>query len=98
MIKHNGHTMEKKKEILKKNLEIPVEKWNGYEAELNGKKVIFNPTHTNYPKFFIIDGIEFYGEGVNEFNYKLESLLTQKKEKEEDVKINELHKLLFGGD
>lgn len=89
--------MENKNEILKKILEIPLEKWNGYGAELNGKKVIFNPTHTNYPKFFTIDGVDFYGDGVNEFRYKLDDFQKLKKEKEEEIKINELHKSLCGG-
>lgn len=86
----------KKEEILKKILEIPLEKWNGYETELNGKKVIFNPTHSNHAKFFEIDGIEFYGDGVNEFKYKLEDFNKQKNEKEEAIKIDELYKTLCG--
>lgn len=83
--------MDKNQEIINKILEIPLDKWNGYETELNGKKVIYHPTHSNYNKFFTIDGVELYGEGVNEFGGRLREFRHQEEQKERAEALEGLH-------
>lgn len=89
--------MEKQKEIVTKILNVPIKKWNGYVTEISGVKIIFNPTHSNLPKFFEINGIKFFDERINEFRYKLEDYSNAQKQKTEQVKVDEIYNSLCAG-
>lgn len=80
-----------KDEIIKKILDIPLEKWNGYEAELNGRKIIYRVTSVEYRNFFKIDGIEFFGDEVDKFGNTLEKYIKSKEKKNELNKIIEIY-------
>ena len=89
--------MEKQKEIVTQIFNIPLENWNGYVTELNGVKIIFNPTHSNLPKFFEIKGIKFFDERIKEFRYKLEDYIKAQEQKTEQAKVDEIYNSMCAG-
>lgn len=80
-----------KSEIVSKILEIPMENWKDDETQMGDNKVIFRPTHTNYPKYFEVDGVEFHDERVYDFIKKKKEYEDKKYEQYEKIKVNEIY-------
>lgn len=85
---------EMEKEIVTKILEIPLNEWVDYKSIIKGKTVTLHVSHSDLPKFFVIDGISFVDDRISGFKNKLDLFYMGKQKKDELTVLDKIYNLL----
>ncbi len=83
--------MDKTKEILDIIFSTPIHNWSGDKLQLNGLNIEIHRTHSNYPKFLLIDGIAFTDDRVYLLISMLDSIKKLNGVLKTESKIDEIH-------